>query len=677
MHVLDWILVGGCLAAVLAIGVYTQRYVKSVAHFLSAGRVARRYLLTIAAGEMGAGTIIYVAMFEVLKNSGFSTWWWGYIGAPIGLLVAISGFIHYRYRETRVMTLGQFFEIRYSRNFRLFAGILAFFAGLVNFGIIPMVEARVLTYLLGFPAELHVAGMTLPTYIAVMASLLSIELFVTLSGGLITMIVTNFMEGIITQVLTMVIVIGLLCMFGWSQMYQMLSDRPAGGSFLNPFDSFGLKDFNVWYIMMGIVMSVFTTGWQNQSAYASAPLTPHEGRMGGLMGRVRGLGMGALVLLCLCAMTYLHDPGYAEQAQHVRADVAAITDTKLQKQMEIPITVSHLLPTGLKGALCAILLLGTIGGQSNHLHSWGSIFIQDVVLPFRKREFSARQHLRVLRCSIAGVALAVFVFGCFFRQTEYIMMWWSVTAALFCGGAGVAIIGGLYWKKGTLAGAWAGMLTGSILTVSGIVARQIYGDLIPLNGQQIAFSVMLLAYAVYAIVSLATCRQDFNMDRMLHRGAYAAVKTAVGEAKTDAPQGRVKWGRIIGYDENFTRGDKWIAGGLFAWSMMFVVIMVVGSLWYLVRPWPDWVWGEYWHYNVIIIPLLFAFVITPWFLWGGIRDLRDLFRRLALQADNPLDNGTIADHQNRDEAMADQTPVRTDDGEAASQDQRAALAKSE
>lgn len=654
MHVLDWILVGCCLAAVLGIGIYTQQYVKSVAHFLSAGRCVRRYLLTIASGEMGSGTIIYVAMFEVIRNSGFGTWWWGYIGAPIGLILAISGFVQYRYRETRAMTLGQFFEIRYSRRFRLFCGMLAFLAGLVNFGIIPMVEARVIVYLLDFPPELHLGASVLPTYIPLMGALLAIELFVTISGGLITMIVTNFMEGIITLVLSMVLVIGLLYMFSWEQMYNTLSARPAGQSFVNPFDTGALKDFNIWYIVIGILMSTFTRGWQNQSAYGSAPLTPHEGRMGGLMGSVKGLGGGVLLLLCLCAMTFLHDPSYAQQAAVVRQQVGAIQDPNLQKQMEIPIALSHMLPVGLKGALCGILLLGTIGGQCNHLHSWGSIFVQDVILPFRKKEFTPKQHLRVLRSSIFGVALAVFIFGCFFRQTEYIMMWWAVTGAIFTGGAGVAIICGLYWKKGTATGAWAGMLTGSILSVGGIVARQIWGNKLPLNGQQIAFSVMIISYGVYAIVSLATCRQNFNMDKMLHRGAYADPSEQAAK-----PKRKLGWGKIIGYDDNFTRGDKVIAGGLFGWSMMFVAIMVVGSIAYLIHPWSEWGWGEYWRYKSITIPLVFGCVITPWFLWGGIRDLRDLFRRLKQQKLDPHDNGAI------EQATAPETQKRSGERETA------------
>ena len=41
---------------------------------------------------------------------------------PIILFVAISGWVIYRFRETRALTLAQFFEVRYSKKFRLFMG---------------------------------------------------------------------------------------------------------------------------------------------------------------------------------------------------------------------------------------------------------------------------------------------------------------------------------------------------------------------------------------------------------------------------------------------------------------------------------------------------------------------------------------------------------------------------
>jgi SSS family solute:Na+ symporter len=44
-------------------------------------------------------------------------------------------------------------------------------------------------------------------------------------------------------------------------------------------------------------------------------------------------------------------------------------------------------------------------------------------------------------------------------------------------------------------------------------------------------------------------------------------------------------------------------------------------------------------------------VITAiWFTWGGLRDMRALFRRLREQQVNHLDDGTVVGRQNLDEA---------------------------
>ncbi|MDQ8194756.1 hypothetical protein QEH59_09990 [Coraliomargarita sp. SDUM461004] len=654
MHTIDWIFVVAPLLFVFGIGIFTHKYMKSVADFMSGGRVAGRYLLAVAKGEMAAGAVVFAALFEIISKAGFTWTWWTWINIPVGLMVAITGFVVYRYRETRAMTLAQFFELRYTKRFRVFTGFLGFFAGLLNFGIIPVIGARFITTFIGLPLVVEIFGFEVATHLFVMALLLSVTLFLTLSGGQITVMVTDCLEGILSQILYLIIIVSLLVMFDWSQIMDVLGDRPVGQSLINPFDSMGLEDFNLFYVLMAAFVAVYgTMAWQNQSAYNAAGLTAHENRMGHILGRWREFGKQALVyLLAICAMTYLMHPDFFEQAAVVNHDLALIPGERAQEQMRIPMAVSHLLPIGVKGAFCAVLIMGIFGGDSTHLHSWGSLFVQDVLVPLRKKPFGTKQHIKVLRRSITGVAVFVFIFGAMFPQTEFIAMWWAVTMAIYVGGAGAVIVGGLYWKKGTTEGAWAALFTGSGLAVTGIVARLIWPEF-PLNGMQVSFIASLLAVSLYVVVSLLTCKEDFNMDRMLHRGEYTKIIEAVGDRVMPAEELKKKGilARILNFNEHFTLGDKWIASGLFAWSMLWFTVFVIGSLWNLVAPWPIEVWKGFWHVTGIGIPVFMALVTAVWFTWGGLRDIFALFRRLKEEKVNDLDDGTVVGHQNLDEAV--------------------------
>jgi len=297
-----------------------------------------------------------------------------------------------------------------------------------------------------------------------------------------------------------------------------------------------------------------------------------------------------------------------------------------------------------------IFLMGIFGGDGAALHSWGSLFIQDVLVPLRKKPFGAVHHIFYLRLSIIGVALFAFIFGSLFRQTDYLLMWWAITGAIFLGGAGAAIIGGLYWSGGTAAGAWAAMVTGSIMGVGGIVTRQMDSQF-PLNSVQISFAVAVISSAIYVIVSLCTCREKFNMDRMLHRGAYARIAERVGDTLVKPVSGAGSlWVRLIGIDRDFSQGDRWLAISVFAWAMLWFVVFVVSTIWNAVAPWPTRVWLDYWLITGLYIPVSITIVVAVWFSWGGLNDMRHFFRHLRAQRINFRDDGTVVNHQNLDES---------------------------
>jgi SSS family solute:Na+ symporter len=652
MHPIDWILTTIPLFVVLGLGLFTQQYMQSVSHFLTGGRLAGRYLLAVAGGELQAGAVVFVALFEVIGNSGFTASWWGAITTPVWLYVGVSGFVIYRYRQTRAMTLAQFFELRYSKSYRIFTGFLGFIAGMLNFGIIPAIGSRFLVYFWGLPPTLTVYSFTFPTYIPLMAVFLSIAVFVTLSGGVITLMMVNCVEGIMSQIFYLIIIAALLLMFSWSQISHVLTERPPGQSYMNPFDSLGLKDFSIWYIIMSLLLNIYGTGaWQNASAYNAAASSAHEMRMSRLISNWRELGKLLMItLLGICSLTFLTHPAFAHQAETAQGVIHHISDPQTQEQMRLPIAISYLLPIGIKGLFCAILLMGIFGGDATHLHSWGSIFIQDVLVPLRKKPFTPDQHIRFLRMSIIGVAIFAFLFGSLFRQTEYVIMWFTITTAIYVGGAGAAIIGGLYWVKGTTPGAWTALITGSVLSVGGIVIRQIYGNAFPLNGQQISFIVMLIAISLYIVVSLLTHQEDFNMDRLLHRGAYASLNPLIGEQTGRSRVRQRNWfEKLIELDDNFTKGDKWLVSTIVAWTLFWFVAFLIVFAWNLVAPWPVAWWSDYFHFTMIGIPVFMAAATSIWFTWGGVRDTRNFFRQLNLKKINPLDDGTVVNHQNLDE----------------------------
>ncbi|MCX6937956.1 MAG: sodium:proline symporter [Verrucomicrobia bacterium] len=629
--------------------VHTWRQLRSVADFMTGGRQAGPFLLSITTG----GAVLFIATFEVVGKAGLTLSWWQLISTPIAIALALSGLVVYRFRETRAMTLAQFFELRYSKRFRVFTGILGFAAGLVNFGIIPAVGARGLVYFMGLPAEFPLLGHTFPTYIPVMAALLALTLFKTLTGGFLTVLITNCVGGMLCQLIYVVVLGVLLTLFTWPQISSVLLAQPAGQSLINPFDSLGLKDFNLGYIAMGAFLSIYGRGaWQNASAYQSAAVTPHASVMSDVLGNWRDIArMGVMTLLAVCALTFLRHPDFAVQAGNAHALIAAMPNAQIQSQMALPAAIGDFLPAGILGLFCLAMVLGVVGGDAIHLHSWGSIFVQDVLVSRRKIPFTPAQHIRALRLSMLGCAVFAFAFGVLFRQTEYIYMWWSVTTAIYVGGAGACVLGGLYWKKGTTAGAWAALLCGSLLSASGILARQIWGEAFPLNGTQISVCAALLSGTVYVVVSLLTARENYNLDRLLHRGIYADRTAQAAEIKSPQPLEviKLKLLSLIGINKDFTRKDRWIAGGLFAWALVWFSVFVVVSLWNLVSPWSAGAWTEYWQVAGLGIPVALTVIITIGFTWGGVCDVRDFFKRLQLRSVNNLDNGTVVDGRNQDE----------------------------
>ncbi|NMC44096.1 MAG: sodium:solute symporter [candidate division Zixibacteria bacterium] len=636
LTLLDWTIVAVALALMILSVEISKRLMKSVADFLAAGRTAGRYLLCVASGAAGIGAITVIGNLEMNLIAGFSLSWWGMTMTLVILIITVSGWVIYRFRQTRSLTLAQYFEARYSRNFRIFTGMIAFLSGIVNFGIFPAVEARFFIYFCGLPETITLFGLQIGMFPLMMLLLLGISLYFVLSGGQVSVIYADFFQGVFVYGVFVLMIVYLFFSFDWGHIEQALSTAPANASLINPFKTSQVEDFNLWYFLIGVVGVIYgTMSWQGTQAYNASAKSAHEAKMGSVLTAWRNLPMNIMFLFVpIIAYTVLNHPDFAAVTGAVNTTLSGIDGSAVQSQLKVPLVLTHILPRGLIGAFAAMMLAASISTLDAYMHSWGSILIQDVLMPLRKKPFEPHQHLRVLRWAIVGVGVFAFFFSLLFKQSEYIFLFFAITGAIFAGGSGAIIIGGLYWKRGTTAAAWAAMITGSGIAVAGIIIHQIIPNFF-INGQWFWMISMAGAGLVYIGVSLLGKREEYDLDRLLHRGQY----TVTGESTVVDRIPSRGW-KILGMGKEFTRGDKIIYILNYVWTGAWLLIFIVGTIYNLTHDVSDASWLQFWRLY-LVVHIAVSVIVIVWFLIGGFRDINAMHARLKTADRDARDDGFV------------------------------------
>jgi SSS family solute:Na+ symporter len=675
MTTLDWIIVAAMYAVIVVAVLMTRTHMRDVADYLAAGRSAGRYLLTIGAGIAGLGAITVVANLEMGYEAGFAMGWWGMSMAMVQVIVTVSGWVNYRFRRTRALTLAEFFERRYSRRFRIFAGSVAFGAGLINFGIFPAVGARFFIHYLMLPETWHLGPLALPMFPTLMFVLLATAVWFVFAGGQIAVLITDFVQGSFAYVVFLVVLVYLLRVIGWDAVGDVMRGAPAGLSKINPFDTGYIADFNLKYFMIGVLGLFYgAMSWQGTQAYNTSPRTAHEGKMGNVLGLWRGVGQNAfMTVVPILVFTVMHHPDWAGLAAGVDEQLGAIGNEAVRAQMRGPAVLRAMLPPGMLGAFAALMVGAFISTHNTYLHSWSSIFIQDVVMPLRKEPLSPQAHMRLLRASTVGVAVFIFLFSLFYKQSQAILLFFALTGAIFAGWSGAVIIGGLYTRWGTTTAAWATGATGVGLTLTGFVLEQaqrswresgtaFWGLLdvfgaeraavwaawvnakLP-NGQELWGWAMWLSLVVYVGVSLLQQwrrPQPYNLDRLLHRGEYAIA----GEIEDGGAAPTRGW-RVLGVTSEFGRRDKFLYLATWGWNIAWMAVFAAGVIFFLTRritagEWSgyDDGWLRFWRYKYAL-EIVVSVVVMAWFIRGGVRDVRQLMRDLSARRRDEADDGFV------------------------------------
>ncbi|MCQ2353250.1 MAG: hypothetical protein MJ033_07210 [Victivallaceae bacterium] len=679
-----WIFFCILLFGMLAVTIWSNKYVKGVADFLSANRMARKYLLTVAGGMTGGAGM--VATWEMYYSAGVTPIWWDQIGVPVGLVVAVTGFISYRFRETRALTLFQFFEMRYSRKFRIFAGFLSWISGVINYAIMPLVVAELTLGLLGLPETFPVSigEITFQCNMAmvVMFFNLGLALFIAIVGGQISIMLTDFYQEVICKILIAVMLCFLVARFCWNDVFAGLAVR---NEFVNPFNTTKIDQFNIWYFLIGVYGSIYNAkSWGGGAGYDSSAKTPHDAQMSGVLGRWRHLATQVCYILPpLIAYAVLHNPDLAEYAAPLRDSLGGDVNAEATKSAMVVVTsfLQLNLPGWVFGGFAAMIFACSVSIDDTCLHTWGSIFVQDFLLPLQKKKIDAKRHIRWLRLSITSVAVFAFLFSCglYLLEKHYdfeipIFMYYAVTGSIYLGGAGIVIFGGLYWKRGTTLAAWVSMISGGTLSFAGALLQtkalwhafalkllEIFPDCnwladhldqFPINGQVIYFIAMAVATLSYVVLSLVFPQPPFNLDRMLHRGKYRIADDKTPGESTEA---RRNWKEMIGYSLEFGKFDGFLFWFTICYCLIWWVCLLIGTCAFLMieAGWipgvdeiPLFVWSAYWK-TYFVVQLVIMVVATAWLTLGGLYNAYLLPGDMREHLSLANDDGTVEDKKGK------------------------------
>lgn len=352
----------------------------------------------------------------------------------------------------------------------------------------------------------------------------------------------------------------------------------------------------------------------------------------------------------------------------------------LYQQMMLPVAIKNLLPVGLMGLFCLLMVMLMLSTDDSRVFNASSTIVQDIVMPLRKKGFTSEQHLRALRVCSTSVCVFFFVVSLFFVQIDYINMFTTIMTGMWLGGAGPIMIFGLYSRFGTTTGAFCSLIFGSGLSIGGLfVQRSWASDLypwlhtqgwdvpfgrfleavssplnpyivwtmdpvkFPINSYELYFMSMIAGIVAYVGGSLLTYKQPYNLDRLLHRGVYDV------EGKVKPP---FKWTpgnvarALVGITPEYTRGDKIIAWSVVGYAIVykFGLCFVAVLIWNMISPWPTEWWSTYFFVTSLCVTGVIGIISTFWFLIGGIIDMKRLFKDLEARVDNPLDNGEVVGH---------------------------------
>ncbi|MCL4704094.1 sodium:solute symporter family protein [bacterium] len=487
----DWFIAVAYVVIALIVGVAATKRIKSAADFLVAGRQIRFHLgvASLVATELGLVTVMYFA--EQGFRFGFAAFIIGVIWSAAYLLVGSTGFVVERVRRLEIMTITEYFELRYSRGVRVLGALLLVVAGVLSLGVFLKLSTVFMVQFLNIPETYIHLTMTL---------LVAVVVVYTVLGGMVSVVVTDFIQFLLLAVGMVITTFFVFDQHGFLGMFDQ-AERLYGREAFSPIShpEYGWSFIAYWsvFAISGCIL------WQPVAQRVLAAQKPELNKAIFKATSLMFLGRAFLPIVWgIGAAIYL-----GAQAEATAG---------------MPRFLSEILPVGMLGFFLAGMFAASMSTDSSYMLAWSSVIVQDIVGPWRRNGISDKSRIFLARLFVCLIGALMLFFGIWHELKDtafrYLL---DVTTIYYAGGLAV-LVAGLYWKRANTPGAYLAFIFGAILPVAYVIEDM---TISPQAGESAGFVSNILSPNMRGVLSFALGFVGIGLGSLLPFGKSQSQKS--------------------------------------------------------------------------------------------------------------------------------------------------------
>ena len=477
MTYIDFIIIGCYLSLIFGVGIFTRSYVNGFSDFMVANRSVSLPLgvVTMLGTELGLITVMYNAQTGI--NGLFSSFHIGLAAFIVTLLIGLTGFVVVELRRLKVKSIPEYYNLRFGPKTRILGAILLCLGGILNMGLFLKVGAIFIQSVFGIDPNSNFITI-------IMLVLLLLVLIYTISGGMLSVIVTDYIQYVVLSISFLLCVFYSIKTLGWNNIFNsiefIMKENNADyniDSIYNPVNKMG-GAYVSWQVVLGFVSAViWPTSITRVLSIKSTSLVKKQYLWSSFSFLIRFI---IPCFLGICAFVYFN---------------GNIGDQSLAL---MPKFLAEILPVGILGVVVAGMLAAFMSTHDSYLLCWSTIITNDIIEPLYKKELSSDFKIFLTRIIILFLGIYIFYWGMFYEGSDAIWDYLGITGAIYFTGAISVVVLGLYWKKASSTGAILSLLGG----LSSIVGLEPIRNFIGLSIDNPAvIGIMALIFSISLMIT--------------------------------------------------------------------------------------------------------------------------------------------------------------------------------